>query len=78
MGLRLEAGEEVLSQARALDGAASPRYRLGDTRSRWLSNKGGTSCPQKHLFFVCGGGDMAPFYTSSWPSSHQETLGEGI
>ena len=55
VGLRLEAGEEVLNRARALDEAASPRYRLGDTRSSWLSNKRGTSCPQKHLFTPLAG-----------------------
>ena len=50
MGLTLEVDEEALNRARARDGAASPRYRLGDTRSSWLSYKRGISCPQKHIF----------------------------
>ena len=58
MGLTLEADEEVLNRARARDVAASPRYRLGDTRSSWLCYKEGTSCPQKHLF---GGEIWHPF-----------------
>ena len=51
VGLTMEVDEEVLNRARARDGAASPRYILGDTRSSWLSYKRGTSCPQKHLFW---------------------------
>ena len=51
VGLTLEADVEALNRARVLDGAASPRYRLGDTRSSWLSYKRGTNCLQKHLFW---------------------------
>ena len=58
VGLTLEVDEEALNRARARDGAASPRYRLGDTRSSWLSNKRGANCPQKHLL---GGKRLHPF-----------------
>ena len=51
VGLTLEVDEEALNRARARDGAASPRYRLADKRSSWLSYKRGTSCPQNHLFW---------------------------